>query len=456
MTAIRAAMAAALAVLLVAAPRASAVELHGYLRSGIGGDSTGGGQTCLALGQFGFKFRLGNECETYGELQFDQSLYRDKSGVEFTFTSMLAFQTSQQRTFDSLKGDSLFNDIALRQAWIGAKLPQLGGSTVWVGNRYFHRNDVHMIDFYYWDPSGPGVGIEDVDLGGFAKLAVSVFGTPFDRLKAGENVENTPPPFHGTQARGQVWRPEVRVYGISFPGGGNLEVGLDLFMTANNGRSGVPEPPDTQNVSPWVTVQHLQPNVLGGFNKLALQYATGSAAVMNAFPQYGNPSGSKQFRIVDYFIINPIPQITNHFIFVYQNLSQRYGACQAGSCGDYNSAELWSVGIRPAYHFSDFFKLQAEVGWQLLVPKDTNSDGVAGNRSLTKITLAPTIVAGSGPFSRPELRLFVSYFAWNTAAQERNVAGFNTWGPCSAATTSSPWGCDKNGVTFGAQAEAWW
>lgn len=433
---------------------ASALELHGYIRSGMGGNGTGGGQTCLALGQFGFKFRLGNECETYGELQLDETLYRDKTGLEFKFSSMLAFQTAQRRTYDSLKTDSDFNDIALRQAWIGAKVPQLGNTTWWIGNRFYHRKDVHMIDFYYWDPSGYGVGVEDVDLG-IAKLAVSVFGTPFDQLKTDEGVENTPPPFHGTQARGQVWRPDVRVYGIPFPGGGNLELGVDLFITAANTRSGVVSPPQAMLVSPWFTAQHQQPNVLGGFNTLVLQYAMGSAAVMNAFPQYGNPNDSRQFRVIDYFIINPAPQFTNHFIFVYQNIKQRYGACASGSCGDYNSGNLFTFGVRPAYHFNDWFKLQGEFGAQILAPSDTNSDGVAGNRTLGKFTIAPTIVAGSGPFSRPELRLFLTYAAWNTAAQQRNVAGFNSWGLCDPATTTSPFGCDKHAVTFGAQMEAW-
>src|SRR5512138_1988028 len=144
-------VALALALVATAAP-ASAVELHGYWRSGIGGNSAGGGQTCFGLGQFGYKFRLGNECETYGELEFRQNLYKDRSGVTFDFVGMLAVQTTQNSTFDTLKSYNLnhntnaastdpyflsagFADIALRQTWIGAKVPQLGGVTLWAGNR---------------------------------------------------------------------------------------------------------------------------------------------------------------------------------------------------------------------------------------------------------------------------------------------------------------------------------
>lgn len=46
----------------------------------------------------------------------------------------------------------------------------LPGSTLWAGKRFYQRHDVHMIDFYYWDISGPGAGLENVDLG-FGKLS---------------------------------------------------------------------------------------------------------------------------------------------------------------------------------------------------------------------------------------------------------------------------------------------
>ena len=48
----------------------------------------------------------------------------------------------------------------------------LPGSTIWAGKRFYQRHDVHMIDFYYWDISGPGAGIENIDLG-FGKLSLA-------------------------------------------------------------------------------------------------------------------------------------------------------------------------------------------------------------------------------------------------------------------------------------------
>ena len=70
----------AAAVALVAAP-VPALEFHGYLRSGIGGSAPSGNQVCFVPAQIGYKFRLGNECENYAELELRQSVYKDKGGV---------------------------------------------------------------------------------------------------------------------------------------------------------------------------------------------------------------------------------------------------------------------------------------------------------------------------------------------------------------------------------------
>ena len=96
---------AALAMTLVAVP-AAAVDFHGYARSGIMGNSGGGGLVCFAQGTpltaDGYKFRLGNECETYAEAEFSQSIYKDKSGVEFIYDTMLAYQTQGMQSYESL------------------------------------------------------------------------------------------------------------------------------------------------------------------------------------------------------------------------------------------------------------------------------------------------------------------------------------------------------------------
>ena len=409
-------VAAAVAVVLaLAAAPARAVDLHGYLRSGIGGNSQGGGQVCFQNPGSPYKFRLGNECETYAEIELGQSLYKDKNGVEFKYTGMLAYVSAQEQDYESLVGSDdntanvvrpNGNDIALRQNWVGATFPQLGNVTFWAGKRFYFRNDVHIIDFFYWDTSGFGAGVQDIDLG-FGKLAVAVLQ---NRVF--------------TESRRAAWRPDVRITGIPVNPNGTLEVGLELVL--------VSEDDDVKSggsmVSPWLTIQHVQNNLLGGFNKLALQGALGNAASMNQFPSFANDSDQRSFRVVEQLVFQPTPKISGMFVFTFH-------VDDTGPATNYH----WAAGVRPAYHFNDYFKLQAEAGFNQFIPDEGD------NTSLFKLTLAPTITPAPGPagafFTRPELRAFVTFATWNDAA-EGLVGG-------------TPFATDQAGVTFGAQVETW-
>jgi maltoporin len=424
MKVIKATLAVAVAAIALLASSASAVDFHGYLRSGIGGNTNGGGQVCFQTPGAWSKFRLGNECENYGELDFQQTLYKDKSGIEFKYEGMLGYATPGASDFENLAAAG--NHIAIRQNWVGATIPALGNSTVWVGKRYYMRNDVHAIDFFYWDPSGPGAGIENVDLG-FGKLAFTLFQSKNNDLRT-------------------IWRPDIRVYGIPVNPNGSLEIGLDLFYDSSQ-KAANPDV-DRQKMSPWITVQHTQANLLGGFNKLALQYATGSASPMNSSPAGDAHSNQKSWRLVEHFIFQPSPVFSGAFTGVYWDQSKVYGT---------NSQKQLYLGIRPAYTVNDWFKFEGEVGYVSISPK-SDINAVTDTRTSTKITLAPTITPPPGPsgayFTRPVLRAFITYAMWNKAAQNAGMAGQTA--NCNSATSTSAFKCDTNGITLGAQVETWW
>ena len=44
-------------------------------------------------------------------------------------------------------------------------IPWLYGGTAWAGTRYYKRESIYISDFFYWNPSGVGGGIEDINLG---------------------------------------------------------------------------------------------------------------------------------------------------------------------------------------------------------------------------------------------------------------------------------------------------
>ena len=72
----------------LATPQAQAVEFSGYLRSGVGGADTGGTQQCFQLPGAQSKYRLGNECEQYIELDLRQDLFRLDDGSVISVEGM--------------------------------------------------------------------------------------------------------------------------------------------------------------------------------------------------------------------------------------------------------------------------------------------------------------------------------------------------------------------------------
>ena len=163
---------ALLAAMLLASP-ALAVDFHGYLRSGIGATAGGGDQACFQAAGAPAKYRLGNECETYAEIGLGQEVWSE-GNRSFYVDSMIAYKSDQANDWEATDSDSnpyANGTSSIRQFNVQAKnfLPDtLPGATLWAGKRYYQRHDVHINDYYYWDVSGPGAGVENIDLG-FAK-----------------------------------------------------------------------------------------------------------------------------------------------------------------------------------------------------------------------------------------------------------------------------------------------
>ena len=81
--------------------------------------------------------------------------------------------------------------FSCRQAWAGAKkLLGQDDDFLWAGKRYYKREDIHILDEYYYNVSGTGVGLENVVLGpGKISLAWTRNDKDFDNYsqKSGYN-----------------------------------------------------------------------------------------------------------------------------------------------------------------------------------------------------------------------------------------------------------------------------
>ncbi|OZG75522.1 hypothetical protein BTA51_02710 [Hahella sp. CCB-MM4] len=393
-------MATALAAVM--AMNAGAVEWHGYARSGIG-MSDDGDQQCVDVKTVG---RLGNECETYAELGLAQEVY-NRDGKTFKVETMLAYKTDQTGDYESLAAGDDSGDIALRQMNVQAKglLGFAPEATLWAGKRYYQRHDIHHIDFYYWDISGPGAGIEGIDAG---PGKVSIAWTN------GYSNQNTL---------------DLRYAGLPV-GSSTLELGLDVAK---------PELTDAEkdagskdDISALFTGELSTP-VMSGFNKVVFQYGhEGFGQPMRDFGSGnwlgGLDQGGKGYRLIDWGVIKPSSQIELGYSAIYANFED-------DTLKDDRS--FWSVSARPMYKWTDHTRTILEVGYF-----DADDDGA--ETQLSKITLAQAWSAGPSYWARPEIRIFVSSISNDSSdASGKDTSGIFNGGEDSV-------------INFGVQAEAWW
>ncbi len=405
----------------------AAFEFHGYVRSGTGGNSEGGDQVCFSMPGAGApgKFRLGNECEHYSELTFSQEVYKDEEdGSYFKLHVRQAFIANFNEDFESFtETNDDGNDIASREFFVdGGNLVGgiFEGANFWIGKRFYRRHDVHITDFYFWDMSGVGGGIENIGLGDAGKLHYAYFRNTIE-----DDLLN--PAFDQAVARH-----DFRFSDIQTNPGGNLTVGLD-YRSWSESRSNF-DPEDGF----MLTLLHFQDNPFGwgGFNKLALQYGRGAAASLASWSLNTDESYDSTWRLTEMLLFEPTSNLSGMFTITYED-SDWDGRINPND----NRDQYWlEVGGRIKYHFTNHIALAVEVGRE-----QVNPDG-GDKRTLDKITIAPLLTTGRGFFSRPELRLFATYANWNNAADDAGIS----------AATGNVFDGDTDGFTYGLQAEAWW
>jgi maltoporin len=404
-------------------------RFHGYVRAGFGVNGEGKGQEPFAAPLAGAKYRLGNEAETYLETTFAYGVRtEDPEPAYFDTRITLAYITPTSQSND------FATTVSLREAYAVAKgvWTSRPDATFWAGARFYNRQDVHINDFYYRDPSGFGGGIEDVRVGSRARLSFAWIGGSTDELDP-----------NGTVPRDELYRfnknsLDVRVSQVPI-GKFHLLVGGDLSHFSG----------DTVMVSggPFVIEDNLGGSVTTilerpferGRNRTAVQYGVGSA--FNFRTLIAPPPGRTfepgelvdlselwQFRIVEDYMVERGEHWTLQATAVYQELDN--GA-------DALNRQRWvSIGARPVYKLGAHASLAAEAGWDY-----TRASGAPGG-SLFKLTVAPQITPNLGFLSRPSLRAFATYAAWTDSFV----------GEVSPLT----YGNGRHGVAFGVQFESWW
>ncbi len=435
-----------------------ALEYHGYMRSGLGFGENSTDQVCFSTPGAPEKFRLGNECDTYIEAMFVQDFAakeKDNKGPTWKGHLTLALLSGGQRDFESTAVDiktaadgkvsgSSTASLALREAFVAAGSVVSPGSTLWIGKKYYRRKDIHILDFYYLDNSGPGFGLENFAMGPGQLHTALTHNIPKDGGPAQKNFD-------------------LRYSDLPL-GPGRLETALLYGLVGQtDSQTGV----EAYEAQSGLSLQLFYTLPVGktGNNMLALQYGKGlygahgewGASLMDQRGGFGSQNIAKgnqdlvdqrressSFRVIDNLNFDRLTDTWSlDAVALYQELNFN-GQKNLTSLESIPHKKELTVGVRPIAQISPTFAFVSELGTQQVQNAfyDTSSNSYK-NASMSKVTLAPSFVPSAGLWIRPALRFFVTYATWNKEAKGKVAQGLAD-------------NQNLQGVSVGSQLEAWW
>ena len=441
---------------------ASAVDFHGYFRSGLNYSDQGGSAYCYGNGgAVGHLLgRLGDECDTYAEIALSQEVF-NKANNKFTVNTLVAYgtyeanSTSQQYDMQGQaaqwngkpgdrngwegQGGWAGQHLSLREAWAGYEMPS--GIQLWAGKRYYQRKDIHIMDYYYLNNSGTGFGLENIDTGlGAVSLALIKH-----QIDTDENYQKVDQPINQYIA-------DVRWNGIPLWQDASLDMAF-LFGWANlserqKANGGLTE---KGNNGFLALIEYTQGNFFGGFNKLSFTYGHDALDYVGSLAVGGNHAGDflipyhekgNGYRLIDWGVIEqPSWNLGYAFIATHKNAFDE-NETEGGAMWSHPTGNDYTVVLRPSYKWSDFtstvlefgYTNQKNHGWTDLWWQKEEKDRVKA----TKVTIAQQWTPGSQFWARPSIRVFASWLSGDLMNSRRT--GLE----------------DNHQVTLGAQVEAWW
>jgi maltoporin len=406
-------------------------EFHGYFRSGYGLNSEGGQQVAFQAPGADAKFRLGNEAETYGELIFVNNWLNpqhssDKAWMKTEF--LIEANTTNSANSANFPNGTGNDQFRFREAFVqaGNILASQPDAKFWAGERYYRRQHIEIDDFYPLDMSGYGGGVEDLHVG-IGKLAVAFLsGARPDIITR-----------NGNYAKSNI---DVRFYDLKGPAG--LWAAWFDFATAKGGtaQNGTALPAGT--TFPTINgyafgLRHQRLEWHGGYHAFSIQYGKGAASNFSTSIDNPNPyiGSSERLLIAEHLLLQPNDRFAIMPIFLFQRTRD-------GQPG-HGFNDWVSFGARPEIFFSKYVSLAFEGGFDHTAGFVTTANGnTQFDGWLRKFTIAPQIGAGRQFFSRPVLRMFLTYANWSNGF--RGLVG------------GIPFEDRTSGLTYGVQAETWW
>jgi maltoporin len=454
---------------VIAKPSVGDLSVHGYLRAGFGGSSQKGRMTCFGLstsisGGLISKYRLGNECEQWGELHFTAVAYSGDDGVIGTFhfspvayipTGDIGYSPNSTISTPDIYKSSTGATVSFPNLYADLQgISWLYGGTAWAGSRYYKRESIYISDFFYWNPSGMGAGIEDAfRIGKMAPSAPDIVKDMAFSLGffAVDGEPQNPPPdavdakwtmapqLPGKYAFGV--RSDFQIRGFRPYSSGEIQVGFQYIADWSHSKDDYGR--DASTSGGWgVTARYIH-NMLGGDNKFVVQYGQGGGTGFGTLGRFYYPDFSLQhspvqtrWRVLDVLTIQPTRWLGLQANVVYQR--DDLGSGSSGAVTNW-----YSSGLRLTFGVLDHLKLIYEAGSDLV--EKTNG---APKIWLVKNTGAIAISAARGFWARPEIRLFFTGASWSDEAR--------TPGVDSSRLYTDKYTTYIRGFSFGLQTEVMW
>ena len=420
------------------------VDIGGYVRAGYGRDSQGGPQVPFQAPGALAKYRLGNEAENYGELVFGKNWYvpgifslDPKDRPDAAPSGPIAHAQVRLSFFNpySSYNTGANTEFAVPEAWaaIGNIFKAQPTMKFWAGDRFYRRRDIYINDFYFYNMSGGGGGVEDFQLP-FGKAAFAWIGNG-SQSDLYTDIPPSPAPANKAGFSKGNW--DLTLYDLPLPlGKGELAF---VYAAADVG----PDPngislPHTDGFA--FTLLHQADPFFDekGFNIFSVQAGNGPAKTFTSgFETFNfnrrsyirpDPNDSWRFRVTEHFVVQSNPHFSIGPALVYQHTD--FGNA-------YGSQDWFSTGVRPIWKINKYFSVAFEGGFDDV---GNSSQGTSGN--LWKVSLAPQVALGSQFFSRPVLRAFITYAHWSNAFVGQ-VGG-------------QDYQTLNEGFTYGLQMETWW
>jgi maltoporin len=413
-----------------------------------------------------------------------------------TFTPAITYNTTKVTFSNQFVNGAQW---AMRQAFLEAKnfIKSAPEVTVWGGQRFYDRHDIHLHDLFFDDYSGYGAGFDNIDLG-FGKLAVAYLGGIRDDIASGyafnavvgNNVAQDTTISDPRRSGLYMHTIDVRIHDIDLLGG-KLELIADYqFLKGgtynfSNGQDPI-KIGDTSGGRAGVVYYHpfCSPAGASFFNtsywEIAAIYGYGASELFGVDPLNGkgtfqaynlnsalghvNPDGTisspslrhaSQFRAVGFFVWNVSPcfAIGGEVHYRYDDagaLSVESSALDSLARETGGSSWVVGGGIRPVYWVTDWLALQGQAGVEY-VDRNRNggtafnpngtvrNDSFGHSGAMGIFTFAPTIKPKGNWWTRPEFRVYGTYAIWSKRL-EGSIGG-------------TPYQNNDQGWVFGVQTE---